>query len=251
MKRSATMSSNLAGPGLQKLNSIYSVVEGVVQATPTPMLDLALFLYSILTPEPASTPFLPEPGSIHLRDLALYKPSVYHSLDVDNITSSSTVMPSSASSTDQLEYGATEVARTGSCLCKRVRYEISGDPLAFRICHCVNCRKATGSAFMANAFFLGKNLNIVTGRNDLRSYEDAETASGSPIKRWFCASCGSNVYMEPTNPKAATLVVLQSGGIDGDAVSEWVPDGEWFTEQKRKWVECAIKPSSRRTKSKL
>jgi hypothetical protein len=40
---------------------------------------------------------------------------------------------------------------TGRCLCGTVRYEVTGDlgPIAF--CHCVECRRASGSAFAANA----------------------------------------------------------------------------------------------------
>lgn len=41
----------------------------------------------------------------------------------------------------------------GSCLCKKVNYELKGDPGTFVVCYCVNCQKATGSAFMANTFW--------------------------------------------------------------------------------------------------
>lgn len=41
----------------------------------------------------------------------------------------------------------------GSCLCHKVQYELTGEPFTFFVCHCVNCRKATGSAFMSNGFF--------------------------------------------------------------------------------------------------
>lgn len=41
----------------------------------------------------------------------------------------------------------------GSCLCSAIKYEITGDPFTYLVCHCINCKKATGAAFMANAFF--------------------------------------------------------------------------------------------------
>ena len=38
----------------------------------------------------------------------------------------------------------------GGCLCGQVRYEVSGDPLAVVICHCINCQKQSGSTFSIN-----------------------------------------------------------------------------------------------------
>ena len=37
--------------------------------------------------------------------------------------------------------------RTGSCLCKAIQYEITGDPVVTNLCHCLNCQKWSGSAF--------------------------------------------------------------------------------------------------------
>lgn len=41
----------------------------------------------------------------------------------------------------------------GSCLCQRVQYEVTGPPKMTLVCHCDNCRKVTGSTFMANALY--------------------------------------------------------------------------------------------------
>jgi hypothetical protein len=48
---------------------------------------------------------------------------------------------------------------TGSCLCGEIRYEVSGVPVTTLLCHCDNCRKCTGSSFMANSFYL-KEVSI-------------------------------------------------------------------------------------------
>lgn len=43
---------------------------------------------------------------------------------------------------------------SGSCLCRKVEYEVVGQPLTKKVlCHCDNCRRATGSIFMANNFY--------------------------------------------------------------------------------------------------
>jgi hypothetical protein len=36
----------------------------------------------------------------------------------------------------------------GGCLCGDVRYSASGDPVFTSICHCQQCQKQTGSAFV-------------------------------------------------------------------------------------------------------
>jgi len=35
---------------------------------------------------------------------------------------------------------------TGSCLCNKARYEITGNMGVFQYCHCSRCRKITGSS---------------------------------------------------------------------------------------------------------
>ena len=54
---------------------------------------------------------------------------------------------------------------------------------------------------------------ITEGGHLLKAFEDKATASGYPIQRWFCTSCGSNVYMRPTRPKSR-VVVVGLGGLD-------------------------------------
>ena len=40
----------------------------------------------------------------------------------------------------------------GSCLCKGIKFKVSGDFERFYLCHCRYCRKDTGSAHAANLF---------------------------------------------------------------------------------------------------
>lgn len=47
---------------------------------------------------------------------------------------------------------ATPEVITGSCLCGGIQYEVTGEPMKRVMCHCDNCRKFTGSSFMANSF---------------------------------------------------------------------------------------------------
>ncbi|KAF5327485.1 hypothetical protein D9619_005132 [Psilocybe cf. subviscida] len=131
--------------------------------------------------------------------------------------------------------------RTGSCLCGSVRYEITGDPFSFRVCHCQNCRKATGSAFMTNGFFQGKQVHITQGKDTLRSYADPETATGVPLHRYFCSKCGSNVLLrsEASLPENITgprsdVAIVALGTVDKD--HPWKPRVELWPELRRPFV---------------
>jgi hypothetical protein len=42
--------------------------------------------------------------------------------------------------------------RTGGCNCGQVRFEVSGEPLRVGLCHCLVCRKESGSV---GNFFCG------------------------------------------------------------------------------------------------
>jgi hypothetical protein len=49
----------------------------------------------------------------------------------------------------------------GSCLCRAIQYEVTGDPTRRALCHCENCSKASGSSFMANWWF-GKDVSCMS-----------------------------------------------------------------------------------------
>ena len=78
---------------------------------------------------------------------------------------------------------------TGSCLCGAVRFQITGKIGPVGYCHCSQCRRATGTAFAANADVQRGDISFVSGLDGVREYES------SPGKfRAFCARCGSPVY---------------------------------------------------------
>lgn len=77
----------------------------------------------------------------------------------------------------------------GSCLCRNVRYQITGELGEFGYCHCTSCRKASGSAHAANAPVERGQFQLLGGADTLREFES------SPGKlRVFCSRCGSPIY---------------------------------------------------------
>jgi hypothetical protein len=95
----------------------------------------------------------------------------------------------------------------GSCLCGNIKYEIDGELSDFGHCHCQSCRKASGSAFGANAGVERAAFRLVSGADTLREFES------SPGKlRVFCSRCGSPIYAYLT--KSPDLLRVRLGSLD-------------------------------------
>lgn len=78
---------------------------------------------------------------------------------------------------------------TGSCLCGGVQFEIEGAIPPIQICHCMQCRKAQGTALVTNVPIETKAFTLRQGGELLASYES------SPGKvRVFCKQCGSPIF---------------------------------------------------------
>jgi len=77
----------------------------------------------------------------------------------------------------------------GSCLCGGVRYEYDGAIEEISMCHCSQCRKAQGTAYVAVSPIRSAQFRITAGAELLREYR------AIPVKaRVFCSHCGSPIY---------------------------------------------------------
>jgi len=78
---------------------------------------------------------------------------------------------------------------SGQCLCGGVRFEIDGALGPVVYCHCSQCRRASGSAFAANASVHAGDFRVVSGAELVREFE-----SSPGQRRAFCSRCGSKLY---------------------------------------------------------
>jgi hypothetical protein len=69
----------------------------------------------------------------------------------------------------------------GSCLCGQVRYEYDGDITEVSMCHCSQCRKAQGTAYVAVSPVESSKLRLVAGADLLREYRTASKAEWEVI----------------------------------------------------------------------
>ena len=116
----------------------------------------------------------------------------------------------------------------GSCLCGAVRYVIEGDIVGINYCHCVQCRKASGTAFATNAAVAMSDFRIESGRDRLAAFE-----SSPGKKRHFCSRCGSPIYSQYDDGRE--VVYVRIGTIDDDA--ELRPDIHIHVRSKAPWYE--------------
>jgi len=116
----------------------------------------------------------------------------------------------------------------GSCLCAGVAYEIEGDLVRFRNCHCSRCRKARSAAYASNLFVEPRSFRWTRGEDLLESYEVPEAKRFMTV---FCRVCGSNL------PRTGLpeYVVIPAGSLDDDPGMQ--PEAHIFVGSKAGWHE--------------
>jgi hypothetical protein len=117
----------------------------------------------------------------------------------------------------------------GGCACGALRYRMSPVPLFVHCCHCRDCQRQTGSAFVLNAL-------IETDRVELFSGDPTPhvmpTESGRPHTVFRCPACGTAVWSEYGGVKVLRFVRV--GTLDEP--SALPPDVHIYTRSKLPWV---------------
>jgi hypothetical protein len=117
----------------------------------------------------------------------------------------------------------------GGCLCGKVRYSASGDPVFVGVCHCTDCQKFTGSAF---AIVVAVPKTALTVEGTLTAFrKTGDTGKGT--ERSFCPACGSSVT--DSAEVMPDIVMLEAGTLDDPS---WVtPAMQIFCDSAQPWVQ--------------
>jgi hypothetical protein len=118
---------------------------------------------------------------------------------------------------------------SGGCLCGRIRYKVTGDPVRMAICHCDDCRKATGAAFTTNIFVKTDDLILLQGVP--KQYQHP-AESGSTMTKEFCPDCGSQLF--GYSSRGAGVKHVKVGTIDDASFVK--PQLEVYTVRKLPYV---------------
>ena len=76
--------------------------------------------------------------------------------------------------------------RTASCRCGQLKAAVTGDPVRMSVCHCLNCKKRSGSAFAAQARWPADRVMIEGSSKPFEKVGD----SGTRASFHFCPDCG-------------------------------------------------------------
>jgi len=98
---------------------------------------------------------------------------------------------------------------TGRCECNRVQYEADGEIIDFSHCHCSQCRRLHGAAFVTFAGVQRAGFRYVAGQSALNTY-----ASSEHNDRVFCEVCGSNILVDAKSEP--DVLYLAMGTVDGN-----------------------------------
>ena len=96
---------------------------------------------------------------------------------------------------------------TGGCLCGQIRYRITSEPGASRICWCKDCQRISANGTV-NVIFPTASIEISGTTGQHRKTAD----SGNQVTRRFCPACGTHLFSDTTGRPGSTVV--RTGTLD-------------------------------------
>src|SRR5690348_17143060 len=118
--------------------------------------------------------------------------------------------------------------REGRCACGEVRYRLASEPMFVHCCHCLNCQRQTGSAFVINLLIEADRVELLAGRPTV---VEAPRDDGSVQRISRCPTCQVAVYSDYGAPE---VLFVRAGTLDDPSLVE--PDVHIFTRSKLGWV---------------
>src|SRR4051812_14178266 len=139
--------------------------------------------------------------------------------DPDESSSSSPGIHEEEAVSDMLE---------GGCACGEVRYRLMSQPLFTHCCHCLNCQRQTGSAFVINVLIEADRVELSAGEPQP---VDVPRGGGKKQRIFRCPTCQVAVFSCYTS---AGVRFVRAGTLDDP--SSVSPDVHIYTRSKLDWV---------------
>jgi hypothetical protein len=119
----------------------------------------------------------------------------------------------------------------GGCACRSIRYRLTAPPLIVHACHCRDCQRVTGSAFVINIWIERKFVEA--GHAVPKSFR-LTAGSGKHHDVFFCDRCGTYVWSRYHIAPGDALFV-RAGTLDDPTAVR--PDVHIFTRSKLPWMD--------------
>jgi hypothetical protein len=118
---------------------------------------------------------------------------------------------------------------SGGCACGQVRFRMESEPLFVHCCHCRDCQRQTGSAFVLNALVEADRLASLSGAPEPAP---VPTDSGRPHLVHRCPRCRTAVWSNYGGVNAICFVRV--GTLDDPEAL--APDVHIYVRSKLAWV---------------
>jgi hypothetical protein len=119
-------------------------------------------------------------------------------------------------------------SRIARCACGALAASAEGEPIRISVCHCLECKRRTGSAFSWNAHWPEDQVSI---EGDRASY-GRSSDDGHWVLQHFCPTCGTMVFYEiERRPGIVSIPV----GVFAD-LSFLAPAVEVYEERRCSWL---------------
>ncbi len=116
---------------------------------------------------------------------------------------------------------------SGRCLCGEIKYVVNVEPLFSGNCHCKDCQRSSGGAYIPAIIFPEADVCIVGEAKYFESVAD----SGSIHKRGFCSNCGSQLFGKFSSMPG--LLGIKAGTLDRP--SNYVPELDFYVASAAAW----------------
>ena len=123
----------------------------------------------------------------------------------------------------------------GGCFCGETRIRYTGDVQAKALCHCLDCRKISGSTYSTNIIVPGDGFSVTSGSPKKIAKKGDDT--GNAITSYFCGNCGSTLYRD--GPTFGDAKVIKVGVLDDtSALDNLKPAIELYVPHRPSWVSA-------------
>jgi len=121
------------------------------------------------------------------------------------------------------------VIRVASCRCGRLGATCVGEPVRVSVCHCLECKRRTGSAFSAQARWPAEQVTLTGDATEWTTTGE----SGTWGRFRFCPTCGGPISFEI---EALPGMVAIPMGAFADPTFP-APNFSVYEGSKHPWVE--------------
>ncbi len=122
------------------------------------------------------------------------------------------------------------MTREASCSCGQLRITVEGDPVRISVCHCLACKRRTGSAFGYQARFPIEGFKVEGDHTEHVRYSDDE---GEERQMSFCPECGSTVFYKVGSQP--DVVAVPAGAFADPSFPP--PNVSVYESRRHPWVQ--------------